>query len=1757
MEEKYTPTPSPQMGTTDVRDMAAKRQPVIMRNGVPHHIHPGYPSNAKTIDQARYHPVKQRHRSDGKDITEQLHERSGLGKDGMGGTRLGIGDAIKADISNKGGRRVAASIIGAVALTGLNSVSKVFDSMFNLAGAVMSGNPMTTASSIMGEAVDVFSSIADNYVELQNKYRIPTNADESMLTQTILGRAFKGQVEAYNEGYNHAMGASNTYLDLVADMSIYVTSDGKSLYEQYAGSNKVPLTQADMAAVLRNRASYIALNKPMLDAAGTYKSLHDEALSGMNYDSLIAYADGIGARDKDYLDAMSDLITDNKVYAIGPDGFIDKSSWVDASTMKRSDVDKYKIALQVGHKTASEQVGVIADRMKASYKRDQAEQKRIRAEQKEFNNRVKAIQEARKKNNIMDGGMHVNAVYAIGMNTTIDGEFNPMHSNTLKTAISRLQELINKQPELRAAATAAGITDPRERKLYGAYSDDDVRDAEHKIEEWSRMAADLDAKHLKSRKDAEAFKLSEMGTLDRLKHRIRNLDSDKLPQTENSLRQYLGKLKSELATWDNRGVTNPNSIVSDAELDKGVRDFATQVATAMGDPSKANDIYDRLTSSQYNSLHLKNIKNLIRSENIADADAKNDYAQINNEVTKADIKRRLTALNLNYSNPNRVMRIDSTQFNSAMDELLKQYDELARGCDNASANSELYSDKKYHKLLDKISDLDTAVKNGSSVMPSDYAMPVGTYNYVKGENRADLLKDIVGEASDANGDFYYGDQRISDEEMSNLFGKGKNNITGFKNKERMDKILTEKMNVLGINTDESNPANRYLAIAGLHSGDSPFGYRTSGSQSDEDVLLGAIKREFKAYDKYVKENYGGNYGIIDNDDALAFAMESHIQYLASKLALNKSMGEDLTDAHKSDIKDYSDMVDNQAKKSMLNLAYNEADKDFGAGRKRKDNVSVENDMRHARMLFGDKVDADEAVNHFKEANDKALEDARGFRDSVYSVASAVGDIHNAKIQMSKFGMSEANMGEFFYGKNSSGSTSVAKQIKDDYAYDVNNGLDQLAIMNLKRAGINSFSELQDGKSGGYVPVLKRLDKIMSDYQKDNRISNADKEALVKSTIVAKNTVMAMSARQEMIDKLSESGLEWIGSNPKSKAALMDDSEKAFDELFRIAKTTHWTANTLKGSLDNYSSIVEMDRNSALALAGSSIVCGNLGVSPSMNQGNPASVEHVRKMDKIREFIEKNPLDSQGIYENIIDAYSQETDAGRATYLTLSGAMGGYQTGKVDLFGQTSSAIGMFNTFIEFFKGNAKGPVAENAKEIWENKDHSNLLNLEAWNDVNGLTNKPGHMRVVDLGIAFVPVKDANGNVVIDFHTGRSQVNTVFTPIVKSPDGSMEFLMTSDMENVNPDLDYWKDFYDLNGIPITNRRAVAPSENYLPPKVKKSAKKASATPSNYMENGFRMLVQAYKPDNIGGKVLGNLPFPCGIKGDTSYYLVNDTKDAVAVSPYGTRYISRMHGVVDCGEAVQSIGGEKAYVTLPWEDIKVVPPCLFFGLLDVYIPGKPDGFNDPRIIEETSKTVPSREEAEDAVRIIRDFGGFYDSLDIDSDKVARGIRNIIMKAYAQVGAYGKWVFDQARSKAQSLPLLTLDNYYVVSRAAFRMALEIGVGTFNSREAWHLVKGIKSNALLAISANPFMLYRKEYASSRPEVDAIAYIGNGPDKAEKELHVKDMLMLIGLMASCEPEKYPPYVPLFYEDMNPQWSSAADYWYIMVHKRNDSSVGE
>lgn len=1761
MEEKYTPKPSAQVGTTDVRDTysgktptsASTRRQVIMRNGVPYHIHPGYPSTAKTLAEADYHPVSQKHRGEGgKDITEQLHVMGGLGKDGMGGMKLGIGDAIRADIASKGKGKVAASIISAVAMTGMDAVPNVFNSMFNLADAVMSGNPMTMASSIAGESIDVFSGIADNYIKLQDKYRIPSNADESMLTQTILGRAFKGQVDAYNEGYGHAMNSSNTYLDLAADMSIYVTADGKSLYEQYAGTTDVPLTKADMDDMLRKRKAYLTANASMLATFGTYSKLHTDALTEMGYGSLKAYADGIGARDRDYLDAMSDLISDNKVYAIDSNGFIDKSSWVDASTMKQSDIDKYKIALQVGHKTSSEQLDVIKNKVKASYQRDLAEQKRIKAEEKEFNTRVKAIQDARKRSNIMDGGMHVNAVYAIGMDTTIDGRFNPMHSNTLKTAISRLQELIDKQPELRAAATAAGITDPRERKLYGAYSDDDVRDAEDKIKEWSLMAADLDAKHLKARTDAEAHKVSEMGTLDRLKHKIKKLDADGLPDNDDALRKYLGKLQFELATWDNRGAKNAKSVVSDAELDKGVRDFATQVATVMGDPSKANDIYNRLTTSQSNSLYLKDLKNIIRSEGIADAGAKADYAEINNEATKADIKRRLAALTLTYSNTNKISGIDSTQFKHAMDELLKQYDEMSKGCDDASANSELYSSNKYNKLRDKISDMTTAVKNGSKIMPSDYAVPVGSYNYVKGENRADLLNKIVDEAKKPDGDFYYGGQRISDEEMSNLFGNGKNSITGFKNRERMDRILTDKMNILGVTTDVSNPANRFLAISALHTGDSPFEFKTNGKESNRKDISGAIKRELRVYDKYINDNYGGNPNAIRDDDALAFAMESHIQYLASKLALNESMrSKGLTDPQKDDILEYSDIVDDQAMKSMLNLSYDSNNKDFGAGRRRKDNASVEKDMEWARKLSTSEMDAEEAIRHYQDANAAALDSARGFKDSIYNVASAVGANHNPMISDTDWGMDSASYGSFFGVSTPSMSpSSIAQTIKDDYGFDINNGMDQMAVMILKRAGIESFSELTERGSAGYSSVLKRLDKIMKDYEGEGDYTdNKQVEALVKSTIVARNTVMAMEARQAMISKLSENGLEWIGNDPASKSKLMDESEKRFNELFKIAKETHWTSN-MKGTLDNYSSIEKIDKDGAMALAGSSIVYGALGVSASLNQGSPNSVLHNAKMNLIADYIRKNPLDSKGLSNNLINAYNEEVSAGNTAYLTLSGALGAYQTGKANIRGQISTPIGLFNTAMEFLKGNPRGAVTSRAKKIWEEKDSNNLLNLKEWNDTNSLQNAPGSLHIVDIGVAFIPIKDANGDVIIDPQTGQACVNTVFTPIAQSQNG-LQFIMTSKMEDVNDDMDFWKDLYDIDGIPKTTITGKNPVN-----RLHKSAK-VTAEPSNYMVNGFRMLIKTYKVDNIGCKILNNLPYPCGIKGGISYYLVNNTKDAVTVTAYGTKYVSRMHGVIDCGKSLQTIGGERAFVTLPWEDIKIVPPCLFYGVLDVYIPGKPDGFNDPRIIEETAKTVPSRDDAENAVKIIRDFGGFYDSADIEADNLAKSIRNIIMRAYAQVGAYGKWVFDQARSKAQSLPALTLDNYYVVSRAAFRMAMEIGIGVFNSREAWHLVKGIKSNALLAISANPFMLYRKDYASSRPEVDAIAYIGNGPDKGERELHVKDMLMLIGLMASCEPEKYPPYVPLFYEDMDPQWSNAADYWYIIVHKRNDSVIGE
>jgi hypothetical protein len=487
---------------------------------------------------------------------------------------------------------------------------------------------------------------------------------------------------------------------------------------------------------------------------------------------------------------------------------------------------------------------------------------------------------------------------------------------------------------------------------------------------------------------------------------------------------------------------------------------------------------------------------------------------------------------------------------------------------------------------------------------------------------------------------------------------------------------------------------------------------------------------------------------------------------------------------------------------------------------------------------------------------------------------------------------------------------------------------------------------------------------------------------------------------------------------------MDSSLEAFDLMFKTVKERSWTQGTINGALDNYSNIVEMDKESSDSLAGAAVLYGAAGVDPSLNQG---TLDAVREQE-LKDFLVNSAGNAKWLRENIIGSFDERVNAGEAIALTSSGAFAAWQMGRntpdkmsmpVELY---SVAAGLFGVK----KNKGTNDVAGTVEAIRSNQSKLDVKQWEMDNNWKG-------PKIVDLAPVMYRVRDPN--------TGEysEDVHYVIVPIVETGYPARDhakaykYVMTPEMNNMiltqmgNRDL-----FRDLFGIEeLSNATATSPqtptnihNATYMTrsasspapwsdDSIAKADESSDMYGGGYMTQGLGILSATYKPDVIGGKILNNIPYPVGIKGDDIIVMVNGTKDAVISSPMSTKYISRRYGEIKCKESVQTLGGEQVFVTFPWDKVKITPPCLFFGLLDVFVPGEPDGFKDPRVVMEGSRTSPDFDKAVEAVRIIRDFGGLYDSPSIDADQTARGIRNISTTPGAvAIGVLNRYRTEQAR-------------------------------------------------------------------------------------------------------------------------------------------------
>lgn len=175
----------------------------------PMHKHPGYQDAAGHL---KWHLVSQKHGRG----TAQMHERAGLGSDGLGSTpemRMAVG----ANMGEGGGmmepprtgKQVATSVAAHVGLTALEALTtasgKGMSAVTNFTRAVLSGNPLSPAASLLADTFDAMGSVKRSVDSTYEKYGIDPGADMASINGTIRGRLASRQVEALNTGYNRAL----------------------------------------------------------------------------------------------------------------------------------------------------------------------------------------------------------------------------------------------------------------------------------------------------------------------------------------------------------------------------------------------------------------------------------------------------------------------------------------------------------------------------------------------------------------------------------------------------------------------------------------------------------------------------------------------------------------------------------------------------------------------------------------------------------------------------------------------------------------------------------------------------------------------------------------------------------------------------------------------------------------------------------------------------------------------------------------------------------------------------------------------------------------------------------------------------------------------------------------------------------------------------------------------------------------------------------------------------------------------------------------------------------------------------------------------------------------------------------------------------------------------------------------------------------------------------------------------------------------
>ena len=187
------------------------------KTGVAEHKHDGY---ARSDGSLRWHKVSQTHGSDRQ--TRNLHIASGLGSTGMGGmdgkpveppdsVDIGARGAIYDQEKHESRQRtLSRAQLGAkMALTGMgmfaNSAAQGLGIARRLLGAMVSGNPLSAASGMLGATLSGMQVVSSNVEEVGRRYKVMDDADKEILAGTLKGKRYLEERKAVEDANSECM----------------------------------------------------------------------------------------------------------------------------------------------------------------------------------------------------------------------------------------------------------------------------------------------------------------------------------------------------------------------------------------------------------------------------------------------------------------------------------------------------------------------------------------------------------------------------------------------------------------------------------------------------------------------------------------------------------------------------------------------------------------------------------------------------------------------------------------------------------------------------------------------------------------------------------------------------------------------------------------------------------------------------------------------------------------------------------------------------------------------------------------------------------------------------------------------------------------------------------------------------------------------------------------------------------------------------------------------------------------------------------------------------------------------------------------------------------------------------------------------------------------------------------------------------------------------------------------------------------------